>query len=121
MLQHTTGGGAIFVSGDVSTIIDSSFTNNRVNSVNTWTGGGAIFANNDATVNIIADAKNVVFEGNMLDSDSNAITINRAVLNLNAGNSSIIFNDAITNQKSLDNSATININQTGEWDTETDL
>lgn len=121
MLQHTTGGGAIFVSGDVSTIIDSSFTNNRVNSVNTWTGGGAIFANNDATVNIIADAKNVVFEGNMLDSDSNAITINKAVLNLNAGNSSIIFNDAITNQKSLDNSATININQTGEWDTETDL
>ena len=121
MLQHTTGGGAIFVSGDVSTIIDSSFTNNRVNSVNTWTGGGAIFANNDATVNIIADAKNVVFEGNMLDSDSNAITINNAVLNLNAGNSSIIFNDAITNQKSLDNSATININQTGEWDTETDL
>ena len=123
-LQDVTGGGAIFLnSGAVATIIDSSFTNNAVNTENIWNGGGAIFALGGSTVNIIADSKNVVFEGNMLNSESNAITLRNAVLNLNAGNAGIFINDAIVNFSALSENAdaTININQSGSWNTETDM
>ncbi len=112
------GGGAIYVSqNSTATISDTSFSNNKTVGPSTY--GGAIFNAKDATLNIISNKKDVVFSGNQSGIDentmtSNAIYNNEGIINLNAGNTKIIFNDRISSQNAK---GAININKTGEWDT----
>ena len=116
--NHATGGtgGAIdtYTSGGTATatIIDSSFKNNHANDafdknayeagehVEAASAGGAINNNEGATLNIVAQNKDVEFTGNYVGSGdnrfSNAIT-NNGTVNLNAyGENRIIFNDTIS-------------------------
>ena len=114
--NHATkgNGGAIDTWGEasVTTIIDSSFKNNHANDafnmdayeagehVEAASAGGAINNNEGATLNIVAQNKDVEFTGNYVGSGdnrfSNAIT-NNGTINLNAAEGkSIIFNDSIS-------------------------
>ena len=112
-------GGAISNNGTI-TIKDSSFINNYV----IKGSGGALYNNSKGVMNIIADKKDVLFNGNytassrnedgtLVNKQSSAI-YNAGTLNLNAGQKSIIFNDKITGN------GAININNTGEWDSSVD-
>ena len=120
-------GGAIDTSGGTLTVRDGSFINNRVITSSSYRYGGAISLDTMATVNIIADKKDVIFQGNFTASKDNGdgtyedrvssgITVSTssgAVLNLNAGEHSIIFNDRIdTDYHKPTSSSTININST---------
>ena len=130
--NHATkgNGGAIDTWGEasVTTIIDSSFKNNHANDAfnmdayeagnngdNTASAGGAINNNEGATLNIVAQNKDVEFTGNYVGSGdnrfSNAIT-NNGTINLNAAEGkSIIFNDSISyaiGGKDYDNIININ-------------
>ncbi len=97
-------GGAIWNNGTV-TITDSIFTSNSSNF------GGAI--NNNKILNIIAKDSQTIFTGNADNlSGSNAIRNNRnGIINLNAGEANIIFNDGISGEGK--DVAAININNTG--------
>lgn len=112
------GGGAVYVSNNSTvTIADSSFTDNKA--IGNFAYGGAILnSGNNATLNIIADKKDVVFTGNQSGIDENSLTSNaihndKGIINLNAGDSKIIFNDRIT---STNSEGVININNAGDWD-----
>ena len=131
--NHATkgNGGAIdtWGEGSVTTIIDSSFKNNHANDAfdknayeagnkedDTASAGGAINNNEGATLNIVAQKKDVEFTGNYVGSGdkrfSNAIT-NNGTINLNAAaGKSIIFNDTISYAIGKDNyDKIININK----------
>ena len=99
-------GGAIYNtnSGAEIMLTDSSFKNSYA--VGQTAQGGAIY-NENGTVNIIADKKDVIFDGNFSassqnpdgtfnDKKSDAIYMLSGTLNLNAQNSDIIFNDTVT-------------------------
>ena len=131
--NHATkgNGGAIdtytFGGTATATIIDSSFKNNHANDafnmdayeagehVEAASAGGAINNNEGATLNIVAQNKDVEFTGNYVGSGdnrfSNAIT-NNGTINLNAAEGkSIIFNDSISyaiGGKDYDNIININ-------------
>ena len=95
-------GGAIF-NWDTTTITDSTFIGNKAN----W--GGAIC--NNYILNIIAKDSQTIFTGNTDNTSSNAIRINRnGIINLNAGEANIIFNDGISGEGG---NANININNSG--------
>ena len=90
-------GGAIYNDASEITLYNSSFYNNSVVS-STFAAGGAIY-NDTGTVNIVSDGKDVVFTGNIANGISNAIySKDGAILNLNAGITDIIFNDAILSE-----------------------
>ncbi len=111
-------GGAVYNAG-VTNIYNSTFKNNTAHNVslNGVALGGAIFNASGATLNIIADGKNVEFSGNYENSRTNAIYNEdvSSVINLNAvSGSEIIMGDAIYATTGL--GGTVNINQTGTWD-----
>ncbi len=123
------GGGAIYNS-KIALIKDSIFknnsangTNNKYNDTRKGTFGGAILNASKGVLSIMAHTKDVLFEGNKYGSTdtqyvSNAIyTDTNSIVNLNAAEGKKIeFNDGI---QSSDDSATLNINQKGNWDTST--
>ena len=96
-------GGAIYNSLGILTINDNTnFVDNIVTS-----NGGAIY-NNEGTIDLIANAGNIVFEGNTANGISNAIHDNNGIMNLwTSENASIIFNDRLTSE---DSSSIMNIN-----------
>ena len=102
-------GGAIYISGGTITLTDSSFKDNYAAGSNAK--GGAIWQSS-GTTNIIADQKDVVFEGNFTASSKNpdgtfenkksdAIYMTNGAINLNAKNNNIIFNDAVTTENGV--------------------
>lgn len=118
-------GGAIYNYGGNYIIKDTSFENN--NATATTANGGAIYNRNNTsktgTMSIIAQEKDVLFNGNTtkqsVDSDavSNAIYNNGAILNLNAAaDKKIEFNDSIV----AASGSVLNINKEGEWNSDTD-
>lgn len=123
-----TNGGAFKSSGNSSviTFTDSSFINNRAESVKGYGSRGGAMNIEAGVVNIIAADKDVEFTGNkaILYTDAakttvwsereSGITMKQGTLNLNAGAHKIIFNDFIESQDGNQNS-TININRTGDW------
>lgn len=101
-------GGAIYSYGtNAATISDSIFEGNSANGE--YAEGGAIFAGD---TDIIANASDTVFTGNTVNGKSNALYGNyNAVVNLNAGDHKIIFNDGIDGEEG--SGSTININKSG--------
>lgn len=100
----TNNGGAVSNNDGCNFIIkDSVFVGNRADNT-----GGAI--SNAGILYIIADKKDVNFSENSLTSGTpNAINnLRNGVVNLNAGEKSVIFNDSITGTET----STININKT---------
>ncbi len=112
--EYSAQGGAICNYYSGLSLTDSSFINNYVVGKNE-AKGGAIYLNS-GTVNITADKKDVIFEGNFSassqnpdgtfnDKKSDGIYIKNGTLNLNAKNNDIILNDTVTAE-----SGTISIN-----------
>ncbi len=101
--------GAIYNGGELN-ITDSEFKDNYVAGTTTALGG-AIFNANFSRLNINAEGKDVLFEGNKANSDSNAIYNASGTINLNADtNKKIIFNDAIDGEYNDYDKNEININ-----------
>ncbi len=103
--NNADNGGAIYNSLGILTINDNT---NFVDNIAT-SKGGAIY-NNKGTIDLIANAGNIVFEENTANGISNAIHDNNGIMNLwTSENASIIFNDRLT---SADSSSIMNINTT---------
>ena len=113
--DKASGGGAIYNENTARTTIkDSSFINNKVVGENA--SGGAIFNAKDAKLVIIAENKDVIFEGNKAGEsegslESSGITDNGGEISLNAkAGHAIHLNDKITSYN--DNAdGVININK----------
>jgi len=92
-------GGAIDnLSGGKLTVLDSTFVRNKAGQVSADNRkGGAIHNHKDATLNIIADKKDTYFAGNLAGGNTSLNAIhNEGVMNLNAGDGSVIIRDGIT-------------------------
>ncbi|MCD8024366.1 MAG: hypothetical protein LUE64_02400 [Candidatus Gastranaerophilales bacterium] len=88
-------GGAIYNDG-IATITDSDFTNNTASSK-----GGAIYNGSAAKLTIVADTKDVTFQGNTANSVSNAIyTDGTTTFTANSG-MNIILNDGVSGAGSI--------------------
>lgn len=115
----TAQGGAIYNNsqGDL-TIIDSVFTGNLA--VGSKDGaGGAIFNEKDATLTIVAENADVLFENNKSGKNldelySDAITDNGGTINVNAKEGRTVkFNDSI-NSYNENTEGTLNINKSSD-------
>ncbi len=125
--KSVNSGGGAYYNSKVSLIKDSSFKNNtafgtqnKYNNGIKGAFGGAILNKLNGVLSIMADKKDVVFEGNRYGTadsgfKNNAIyTDDKTTVNLNAADGKkIVFNDNI---ESANNTAVLNINQTGTWD-----
>lgn len=113
-LNPKANGGAIKNVSNL-TITDASFSSNKASNGR----GGAIYNTDDegavATVNIIAENKDVIFNDNVDSTGSNAIyneaTGSGVEINLNAGSKDIIFEDAIDGGTANIDKQIININK----------
>lgn len=113
-LNPNANGGAIKNASNL-TITDASFSSNKASNGR----GGAIYNTDDegavATVNIIAENKDVIFNDNVDSTGSNAIyneaTGSGVEINLNAGSSDIVFEDAIDGGTANIDKQIININK----------
>ncbi len=113
--DKASGGGAIYNENTARTTIkDSSFKNNKV--VGKDAAGGAIFNAKDAKLVIIAENKDVIFEGNKAGEsednlESSGIADNGGEISLNAKEGHAIhLNDKITSYQENDKGI-ININE----------
>ncbi len=113
--DKASGGGAIYNENASKTLIkDSSFKNNTV--VGKDASGGAIFNAEGAELGIVAENKDVIFQGNRAGEtednlESNAITDNGGTIYLNAKEGRTIFlNDKITSYKD-NKTGVLNINK----------
>lgn len=113
-LYSDANGGAIKNTSNL-TLTDVTFSDNIASNGR----GGAIYNTDDngsvATVNIIAENKDVIFSGNT-DSEGSSAIYNEAKgngveINLNAGSKDIIFEDAIDGGKANIDKQIININK----------
>ena len=100
----TASGGAIYNSSGTITLKDNSFINNGVISSNN-AKGGAIYIGG-GTVNIVAENKDVIFEGNysataknsdgtLKNKKSDGIYLGSGTLNLLSNDKNIIINDSL--------------------------
>lgn len=80
-------GAAIYNTGTIGSIINSNFTNNKINGVDT-SKGGAIYS--EADLKIVADNESSTFSGNMAGNVANDIYMNGATLDLVAQNKGVI-------------------------------
>jgi len=109
-------GGAIDnLSGGKLTILDSTFKRNKAGQISADNRkGGAIHNHKDATLNIVADKKDTYFAGNLAGGNTSLNAIhNEGVMNLNAGDGSVIIRDNISGRVDTETnkvSGTININ-----------
>jgi len=109
-------GGAIDnLSGGKLTILDSTFKRNKAGQISADNRkGGAIHNHKDATLNIVANKKDTYFAGNLAGGSTSLNAIhNEGVMNLNAGEGSVIIRDPIsgrTDEKTNKTLGTININ-----------
>ena len=113
-LSPKANGGAIKNASNL-TLTDVTFENNKA----LQGRGGAIYNTDDegsvATVNIVAENNDVIFSGNT-DSEGSSAIYNNATgsgveINLNAGSSDIIFEDAIDGGTANIDKQIININK----------
>lgn len=126
--SYTVEGGAVRNNRGAQLIIDSQFINNGAICSSGGAFGGAIFIVGSATTTLVAQDKDILFEGNYVSSKGSATKTpdaiymydnSNAALNLNASaGRSIIFNDRISSYSSV---AAIHINNTGTWDNSTDI
>ncbi|HBX34908.1 MAG TPA: hypothetical protein DEF63_04055, partial [Cyanobacteria bacterium UBA11440] len=87
-------GGALYIDKKGhAQIVDTSFINNKADGL-----GGAIYLNEGASLDIYADNKNILFEGNTAGGESNAIHLEKnSTIHLEGRNGfSITINDYIT-------------------------
>ena len=100
----TENGGAIYADKNSTlTITDSSFINNIADK-----NGGAIYADTNSTVDIISKNSDIYISGNKAGTNSNAVHLNKATLNLKANNETKIqFDDKISGNGTVTTSGNV--------------
>ena len=114
--HNSAYGGALYLDYN-ATIIGGAFLNNHADSETGDSKGGAIYFNGqyDMPLNLFAKDSDIVFSGNKVNNESNAIHNRGGNIYMNAGKNKIVINDKITGENYTDSSsnehvATININ-----------